>query len=234
VTPVRILYEAPGVVIVDKPPGALVIPGRDISAGPSLKEKLEGLWGRRLFTVHRLDKDTTGVLVFATDAESHRTLSMAFEAGQLRKRYIALASGRILEPVTIRRPLSPARRGRMRISRPDEAGKDAVTEIRPLEIFDEASFVEAIPLTGRTHQIRVHLLSEGHPLLVDPQYHSAKQRTCEELGGDGNEIVLARTPLHCARLDSPELPGLNAFSVEAALPQDMAAALTCLRRRAAA
>lgn len=228
----RLLHDAGSWVAVDKPAGTLVIPGRGEATSPVLRDALERQLGRKVFVVHRLDRDTSGVLVFALDASAHRALSMAFEAGKVRKRYLALVEGRLQGPVEIDLPLAPARRGRMRVAKAGEEGKAAVTRIAPLEVFARASLVEAEPLTGRTHQIRVHLRAVGHPLLVDPQYGRPAPVTAEDLGGEGTEPLLTRTPLHASRLQIPSLEGVSAAEVEAPLPDDMARALEVLRRPA--
>lgn len=229
-TELRVLHEGAGVLVVAKPAGVLVIPGRG-EGGPSLREQLEEQLHRKVFVVHRLDRDTSGVLVFALDAERHRALSQAFESGQVKKRYRALVEGRVDAPQLVDAALVPARKGRMRVARPGEQGKPSRTRIRPVESFESASLVEAEPLTGRTHQIRVHLLHVGHPLLVDHQYGRAEPLTERELGGSTDSQVLARTPLHAARLEWPVLPGLEPRAVEAPLPEDMGRALELLRRR---
>jgi RluA family pseudouridine synthase len=229
VSGLRVLHEGAGLLVVAKPAGVLVIPGRG-EGEPSLREQLEEQLRRKVFVVHRLDRDTSGVLVFALDAERHRALSQAFEAGQVKKRYRALVEGRVEAPQLVEAALVPARKGRMRVARPGEQGKPSRTRVRPVETFARASLVEAEPLTGRTHQIRVHLLELGHPLLVDHQYGRAEPLTERELGGTADTVVLARTPLHAARLEWPELPGVKALAFEAPLPEDMAQALELLRR----
>lgn len=225
----RVLHEGAGLLVVAKPAGVLVIPGRG-EGGSSLREQLEEQLGRKVFVVHRLDRDTSGVLVFALDAERHRVLSQAFESGQVKKRYRALVEGRVEAPQLVDAALTAGRKGRMRVARPGEQGKPSRTRVRPVETFARASLVEAEPLTGRTHQIRVHLLHMGHPLLVDHQYGRAEPLTAKELGGDGDAVVLARTPLHAARLEWPALPGVEARAFEASLPEDMAWALDLLRQ----
>ncbi|CAM4223965.1 RNA pseudouridine synthase [Corallococcus sp. ZKHCc1 1396] len=224
----RILFDGAGVLVVDKPAGVLVIPGRE--GGPCLRDTLEAELGRKVFVVHRLDRDTSGVLVFALDAAVHRALSQAFEAGKVRKRYRALVEGRLEAPQWVDAPLVAGRKGRMRVARPDEPdAKTSRTRVRPVETFANASLVEAEPVTGRTHQIRVHLLSLGHPLLVDHQYGREAPLTGSDLGGQGSGAVLARTPLHAARVEWPALPGVAARAVEAPLPPDMLRALELLR-----
>ncbi|WP_342373921.1 RNA pseudouridine synthase [Myxococcus stipitatus] len=227
-TEVRILFEDGGLLVVDKPPGVPVIPGRD--GGASLRDMLEARRGQKIFVVHRLDRDTSGALVFALDAQTHRSLSVAFETGKVRKRYLAWVEGRLDEPRLVDAPLIAARKGRMRVARPDEPdAKPSRTRVRPVESFDRATLVEAEPLTGRTHQIRVHLLSLGHPLLLDHQYGREQPVTEKDLGGEGDAPVLARTPLHAARVEWPALPGVAARAVDAPLPADMARTRELLR-----
>ncbi|MFZ5471901.1 MAG: RluA family pseudouridine synthase [Myxococcota bacterium] len=213
-----ILSEGAGWIALDKPPGLPVVPGR--GEGPSVREQLEAC-GRRVFIVHRLDRDTSGVLLVALDAATHRQLSMAFEAGQVEKRYLALVLGELTAPLDVERALVPARRGRMRVAREGEAGKPSRTRARPIETFANATLVEATPLTGRTHQIRVHLASAGHPLLVDRQYGRPEPVKTD----DHETVVLARTPLHASRL---RVPGL--CEVSSPLPADMEQALALLRQ----
>lgn len=233
-TQLRVLHQGEGYVAVEKPPGLLVIPGRGEESGPSAREFLEAQLGQKVFVVHRLDKDTSGVLLFALEAAAHRTLSMAFEAGRVEKHYLALAVGNLAEPLDVKTPLAPARRGRMRPAKPGEDGKAALTLLRPLEHFGLATLVDAQPLTGRTHQIRVHLLSVGHPLLVDPQYGGRPKELSErDLGGGSDAVVLTRTPLHATRVTLPALEGIRAVTLESPAPDEMAAALALLRSQTA-
>ena len=225
-----VLHQGDGFLAIDKPAGRLVIPGRGEGEGPSLREELEAQLGRKLWVVHRLDRDTTGALLFALDAERHRSLSMAFEGGRVEKRYWALVQGRLEEPLDLEVPLHPARRGKMRPGRPGEPeAKPARTLVRPLELFAHATLVEAQPLTGRTHQIRVHLLSAGHGLLVDPQYGQPDLLRARELGGEGDETLLERTPLHAERVVLRGIEGVEPCEIAAPLPADMARTLDALR-----
>jgi tRNA pseudouridine32 synthase/23S rRNA pseudouridine746 synthase/23S rRNA pseudouridine955/2504/2580 synthase len=214
--PLTILASAGGLVAVDKPAGLLVIPGRE-GGGPCARELLAEQLGTRVWVCHRLDRDTSGVLVLATTAEAHRAASMAFEAGEVRKRYVALVEGRVEHPLDLDVALTGARRGRMRPVYPGEAGKPSRTRVRPRQVFAHASLVECEPLTGRQHQIRVHLKHAGHPLLFDHQYGRKAPVTATHLGGAGDDVVLARTPLHAEALDAPAL----GLSVTAPLPDDL-------------
>lgn len=219
----RVLLERPGFVAIDKPAGVPVIPGRD--ADPDcVRTRLEAQLGRPVWVVHRLDRDTSGVLLFALDAATHRSLSMAFEDGKIAKRYVALVEGRLEAAVLIDRPLVEARKSRMRVAKEGEAGKPAQTLIKPRAVFAKATLVEAEPITGRTHQIRVHLLSVGHPLLFDHQYGRKIPVTKSDLGAEGNQPVISRTPLHAERLK------VDGLVIEAPMPTDLAAALVLLSR----
>lgn len=216
-----VLLERPGFVAIDKPAGVPVIPGRD-GDPDCVRTRLEKQLGRPVWVVHRLDRDTSGVLLFALDAPTHRTLSMAFENGQIAKRYVALVEGRLEAPVLVDRPLVEARKSRMRVAREGETGKAAQTLIKPRTVFARATLVEAEPITGRTHQIRVHLQSIGHPLLFDHQYGRKIPLTQKDLGRAGDEAVLARTPLHAEQLK------FDGLLIEAPLAHDLVAALALL------
>ena len=225
-----VLYEDESVLAVDKPAGRLVIPGRGGDEA-SLREELEARFGR-LWVVHRLDRGTTGVLLFARSAEAHRAVNLAFDRGEPRKRYLALVKGTPPPERRIDLAIAPARRGRMRPARPADArGKKAATLVRRLELFPPRAWaggvlalVEALPETGRTHQIRVHLAAEGTPLAVDPDYGDDVP-----LRGPDGGILLARTPLHAVRLELRHPTRGTGLAIEAPLPADMAAALEALR-----
>jgi RluA family pseudouridine synthase len=211
------LHRGDRFIAIDKPPGVAVIPGRGEATTPSIREQLEAELKRKIYVVHRLDRDTSGVLLFALDAETHRALSMAFEANEIQKRYLALVEGRLELPVEISAALVPARRGRMRVARPSELGKAALTSVRPVELLRAATLVEAAPKTGRTHQIRVHLAHAGHPLLFDHQY------------GKTESTLIKRTPLHAASLELPARIKLTPAKIDSPMPADMAEALIALR-----
>lgn len=227
--PVVVLHEDAQLLAVAKPAGRLVIPGRD-GAERSLREELEASHGR-LWVVHRLDRGTSGVLLFARTAEAHRALNLAFDAGEPEKRYLALVRGTPPPEVRVDAALVKGRKGRMRPARPGEAGaKPAATRFRRLEILPAPglggpfAWVEARPETGRTHQIRVHLLSIGAPLALDPDYGEAGP-----LRGADGAVWLARTPLHAERLRIRHPAGGRWLELVAPLPEDLEAALEALR-----
>src|SRR5512138_578134 len=230
--PVALLFEDAHLLAVAKPPGRLVIPGRT-GGERSLREELEEAHGR-LWVVHRLDRGTSGVLVFARTAEAHRALNLAFDAGTPEKRYLALVRGTPPAEVRVDVALAKGRKGKVRPARPGEQGaKPSATRFRRLEAWEAPAlggpfaWVEALPETGRTHQIRVHLLSLGTPLALDPDYgEEGPLRT-----PDG-EAWLARTPLHAERLRIDHPADGRALELRAPLPDDLEAALATLRRGA--
>jgi RluA family pseudouridine synthase len=203
----RLLLETAEMIAVDKPPGLAVIPGR--GEGPCVRSIIEQQLKRTVWVVHRLDRDTSGVLLFALTTEKHRELSMAFEHEQVSKRYVALVEGVVDKPLDLDWPLAPARRSRMRVS---AQGKPSRTLVRPLQALKNATLVEAEPLTGRTHQIRVHLAHAGHPLITDHQYRHGEQSS-----------LIARTPLHAARVE------WGGLVIESPMPKDMRDAITALQ-----
>ena len=226
---VRILHQDADLIAVDKPAGRLVIPGR----GPterSLREEVEALVGR-LWVVHRLDRGTSGVLLFARTAEAHRTLNMAFGRQGVSKRYLAIVRREPPEERRVDAPLAPARRGRMRPARPgDPRAKAAATYLRTLERFPARpplpalALVEAVPETGRTHQIRVHLVAAGCPLAVDPDYGEA-----EPLRDAAGAVLIDRTPLHASRVELRHPASGQRLVLEAPMPEDMERTLAAAR-----
>ena len=203
----KLLLQRDELVAVDKPAGLPVIPGRE--GGPCVRDLVAGQLARKVWVVHRLDRDTSGALIFALTPEAHRAWSMAFELGEVKKRYLALVEGRLDRPLEIDARLAPARRSRMKV---DPGGKPSHTRVRPVETFAAATLVEAEPLTGRTHQIRVHLAHVGHPLLFDHQYRRAPAAA-----------GLSRTPLHAAAIAWGDV------EVVSPLPEDLAGVLERLR-----
>ena len=225
----RVLYQDADLLAVDKPAGRLVIPGRG-APERTLREEAEALVGE-VWVVHRLDRGTSGVLIFARTAAAHRALNLAFDRQTVSKRYLAIVRGSPPPEQRVTAALAPARRGRMRPARPnDSRGKAAATALRLLEAFPARpplpalALVEAIPETGRTHQIRVHLAVAGSPLAVDPDYGEG-----DPLRGEGGRVLLARTPLHAARIELDHPSTGHRLVLEAPLPEDMARTIAAAR-----
>ncbi|MEB3166515.1 MAG: RluA family pseudouridine synthase [Cyanobacteriota bacterium] len=171
----RVVHADPALLVVDKPSGLLSQPGLGPDLADAVVPRLHARWGP-LQLVHRLDRDTSGLLLLARDAISHRALSRAFAERRVEKRYLAdvlgcpaAAAGRIEQPLrrASRRP------PRYRV---DPAGRPSCTDWWLLECHAGWSRLELRPLTGRSHQLRVHLAWRGHPLLGDPLYGTARSR----------------------------------------------------------
>lgn len=201
---VPILFEDGQVIVVDKPAGLASIPERT-PGRESVLSLLKASRGR-LYVVHRLDKEASGVMVFAKNASAHKSLNEQFSGRTVRKEYVALVHGRIDgERGVIDKPLRQFGSGRIGVD--EQAGKDCVTEYQVTERFRDFTLVRAYPLTGRQHQIRVHFYSFGHPIVGDRLY--------------GERSVQGKYPrlmLHAERL-SFNLPTGERMTLEAPLPE---------------
>ena len=182
-TKLDILYEDDDVLIVNKPKGMVVHPSAGHTSGTLVnaimfhcKDNLSGINGvLRPGIVHRIDKDTTGALLVCKNDNAHRNLAEQLKEHSIRRRYRAIVAGVLKEDEgTIEGPIGrhPIDRKKMAVNYKN--GKDAVTHYKVLERFKNATYVECRLETGRTHQIRVHMTSIGHPLLGDEVYGSGK------------------------------------------------------------
>ncbi len=223
--PLDVRYEDDDLLVINKPPGRPVHPGPGHATGTLVHAilarvpDLAGVGGvLRPGIVHRLDKDTSGLLVVAKNDQTLRALQAAIKARTVTRRYLALVHGRVIPfEGTIEAPIArhPHRRKQMAVV---ASGRPAATRYRTREQFSAAALVEASLLTGRTHQIRVHFAHIGHPVVGDSVYG----RRREAWG-------MTRQALHAARLAFPHPRTGVAVAVEAPLPEDMAAALDRLR-----
>jgi 23S rRNA pseudouridine1911/1915/1917 synthase len=207
--PLRVLHEEPLFVVLDKPAGAVIHP-----VGQYVLDTLMNVLHARYraegvvpMVVHRLDKDTSGVLVVAKDEEARKVLGAAFEGRDVRKEYLAIVRGVLAGDRDVDLPIGPDPSG---VNKTKMAcvptGRPSLTSIRVEERFATATLVRCVPHTGRQHQIRVHLAAIGHPILADALYGGGAVATAGELGiaeADPAEVVLARQALHAARLVVP-------------------------------
>ena len=180
----RIVHENEHWIAISKPSGRPTIAARGKEASLSLKEEVARHAGGRIFVVHRLDAETSGLVLFAQGAEAHRFLCAAFESRRVKKSYWALVLGCVETGGVVDRPLREFGSGRMGV---DERGKSSQTRYLVLEKFSAATLLEVSPSTGRRHQIRVHLYSLGHPVLGDARY--GKERP---VGGAARLMLHAR------------------------------------------
>ena len=226
--PIAAIYEDENVLVVDKPAGMVVHPapghplGTLVNALLSRLSDLDGVGEElRPGIVHRLDKDTSGLIVVAKSPQAHRYVSQQMKERAVRKVYIALVKG-VMEPPEgiIRGSIGRDHRNRKRMT-VVERGREAETAYRVLERFPGYTLVEASPKTGRTHQIRVHFSSLGYPLVGDQLY-------------GGRNSHLARQFLHAHTLGF-RLPGSGMYAeFSAPLPDDLEAVLAQLREVEAA
>jgi 23S rRNA pseudouridine1911/1915/1917 synthase len=235
-----LVYEDERVIGVDKASGIAVGADRWDESAERLDALLGSLCHSPVFTVHRLDKDTSGVIVFARDADAHRLLSRAFEDRQAEKLYYAVVHGRPGWTETecdLRLVPDGDRQHRTVID--NYRGKKSLTRFRLLLCAGSYAVVEARPATGRTHQIRVHLASLGHPVVCDPLYgaRNSPKPVCLssfKKGWRGDPLeeqpLLSRLGLHSARLALPYPDAENRLVLEAPLPRDMAALIRQLEK----
>jgi 23S rRNA pseudouridine955/2504/2580 synthase/23S rRNA pseudouridine1911/1915/1917 synthase len=231
----QVLFETGAFVAINKPSGMLTIPDR-AGKEPSLKDSLKQHYGD-IFTVHRLDRDTSGVVVFAKNEDAHKKLSQAFEGREVEKFYLGLVLGVPAPPAgTIDAPIAehPVKKGTMTVQK---KGKAAVTDYELLETFRFFSWMQFQIHTGRTHQIRVHSKHMGHPIVSDPVYGDGKPVLLSAIKKkhfnlakeeEAERPLLARLALHSWKLQF-HLDG-ETHALEAPLPKDLKAVLQQLRK----
>ena len=182
--PLDIVYEDEDLIVVNKPQGMVVHPAPGNFSGTLVNallfhcgNSLSAINGViRPGIVHRIDKDTAGLLVIAKNNEAHTALAEQLKAKKANRRYLALVLGRVKEAGTVDKPIarSPSDRKKMAVV---SGGREAVTHYRPIEHYEGYTLVECVLETGRTHQIRVHMASIGHPIAGDPVYGAKNDKT---------------------------------------------------------
>jgi 23S rRNA pseudouridine1911/1915/1917 synthase len=225
--PLEIVFENDDLLLVNKPAGMVVHPAAGHDAGTLVHAvlghdpELEGIGGEeRPGVVHRLDKDTSGLIVLAKNERAHRWLTDQFKDRKVEKTYLALVDGAPPTPTgRVEAPIGRDPRDRKKMAVvPLEKGREAVSEYKTLERFARHTLLEFHPFTGRTHQIRVHCAFLGCPIVADSVYGHRKPT-----------LALDRHFLHAFRLKIT-IPGESYARVfEAPLPQDLLAVLEVLR-----
>lgn len=222
-----VLFEDEHMLAINKPVGMVVHPAAGSRSGTLVHALLHRdpalAWPGepgRAGIVHRLDRDTSGVILVARTVRAHEALSRQFRDRTVCKTYLAVVQGRLKEPMRIDLPIGRHPTERKRMSVTGRPARAALSDVTPLEALGAFTLVQVRPKTGRTHQIRVHLSAKGFPLVGDRVYGG------KPLGG------FARQALHAAAIEFDRPGGEGRMEVQAPLPEDLEALLAMLRRAA--
>ena len=204
--PLVVLHHDHEVVLVDKPAGLLSVPGKGDHLSDCLIARVQAVFPTALL-VHRLDRDTSGVMIFALTPHAQRHLGLQFEKRQTQKTYVARVWGQVAEAKgTVDLPLIVDWPNRPRQMVDHENGRAAVTDWRRLKRSETETRMRLFPRTGRSHQLRVHMLAMGHPILGDPFY------------AEGPARDFPRLMLHSEKLQFRHPDGGSRMSVTASTP----------------
>ncbi len=209
----NILHQDESIIVLDKPAGLPVLPDGWEKDAPYLVKMLEEEFGK-IFIVHRLDKVTSGVMVFARNAEVHRALNIQLENHEVQKIYRAIAEGNPKwEEHTAKHPLRVNVGHKHRTMVDEKNGVNAETRFKVLKRYPAHALLEASPMTGRTHQVRVHAYALGHPLLGDVLYSAPETD------------LISRPALHACSLTFTHPTTNERVSFTAPYPEDFSKAL---------
>ena len=164
------IFETAHFAVFDKPNGVAIHP-KKLANTKSLLDDVRALWGNNANLVHRLDKETSGFVMASKNKFAESVLKRAFQDKEIQKKYLALVKGHLEKDLTIKKPIAVNKDENIKVKvliHPE--GKESITIIKPVKKIGKNTLVECIPLTGRQHQIRVHLYSIGHPIVGDPLY----------------------------------------------------------------
>lgn len=232
----EIIHEDDDIIVVNKPARFLSIPDRYDKTIPSVVGVLSE---RRpeVFINHRLDKETSGLMLFTKNAAAHKALSEAFEKREIDKHYLTIVSGIPAEEIGLIDLATSARSGKSKGMMVNENGKETLTKYRILESYNRHAYLEVKILTGRQHQIRVHMKAIGCPILCDAKYGDgeplflSKLKRKMRLSSDEEERpLLSRVALHAHLLKFMHPISKQEMEYSVPLPKDMKAALNQLSK----
>lgn len=235
---IAILHQDEHIIVVSKPAGVLVIPDRAGRGGIllTLRQKLELAPEQELRLVHRIDRGTSGVLLVARNIDAQRFLVTQFQKHKVAKKYMALVAGQpVAESGIVDQRMAPS--GKATMMRIDPMGKRAITKWRVQQRFSSYCLLECRPVTGRTHQIRVHLQFIGLPLAVDPLYGGAEALYLSQFKPHYKQStrkpespLISRLTLHAHTLRFKHPATQEEIKVEAPIPDDLARAIKQLQK----
>lgn len=240
--PLEILFEDESMAVVNKPPGMVVHPGKGNWKGTLTSAlayhfaNLSTIGGpSRPGIVHRLDRDTSGVILVAKTDAAHAALAEQFENRETKKEYFAIVAGNVdrdQELIDAPIGLNPHHREKMMIREGHESSRPAQTIYHVAERFDGFTALRCFPKTGRTHQIRVHLAYRGFPVFCDRLYGSRAQVTLGEISRcrDDETVLLARQALHAYKITIKHPVSKQEMTFEAPIPKDISKLLEALRQ----
>lgn len=231
---IDILLETPDFVAVNKPSGLLSIPDR-MGVEQSLKDMLKQRYGQ-IYTVHRLDRDTSGVILFAKTETAHKALSQLFESREMEKFYVGLVNGQMMNANGSIDAAIMEHPGKTTKMMTHVKGKTSLTDYQVLEQFRLYSWVQFQIHTGRTHQIRVHMQHIGHSIVCDDIYGDAKPVLLSSIKknfklakiAEEEKPILSRLALHSFQLNFTY--NETAYALEAPIPKDLRALLQQLKK----
>lgn len=231
-----ILHEDEDLIIINKPSGWLSVPARQNSDEANLRDSLKNHRGE-IFVVHRIDRETSGIICFAKNSKAHRLMNILFTERKIEKKYLAITKG-IPNPKVDTIDLKidgPNYHNKMYVA---PTGKEAISHYEVLETYGNYALVSVKIDTGRTHQIRLHLSARGYPLMVDPLYGHAKAYYLSTLKGRKYNLkkdtqekpLLTRSPLHASELRFIHPLSNKEMIIESEMPKDMRAILNQFKK----
>lgn len=231
---ISVLYEDDSLLVIAKPSGLLVLPDRYDKERPNVYHCCLQEFGE-LFIVHRIDKETSGILLIAKTAKAHAALNTSFQNREVQKTYLALSKGTAAESEGVVNSPLREHSGHRGMVVDEKHGKPSITRYRVLERFRGFAWVEARPVTGRTHQVRVHLREIGLPIVGDPLYGDGAPLLLSGIkkdyrGREEEKPLIGRTALHASALVFEHPVSGRQIDCKAPLPKDMNAALQRLRK----
>ncbi|NND71287.1 MAG: RluA family pseudouridine synthase [Rhodothermales bacterium] len=232
-----IVYSDDDVLVIEKPAGILSIPDRYDPKQPHIRSVISSKYKDTL-VVHRLDRDTSGIMVLAQNADSHRHLNELFQNGTVRKVYTAIIHGHLLTPeVTIDLSLKPDGDRRHRTVVDKSAGKGAVTHFASIDRYRDFSQITAVPETGRTHQIRAHLSAIKCPIVCDELYGTGRPLMLSEFKHNytpsskrEERPLIGRLALHSTSLTFTHPTSGEKMQFNSELPKDFRASINQLSK----